>query len=49
MANSGDERFLAILEQLSNDEEPMIAEHARWGVQRLSTSLGKPYRKHSGG
>ncbi|MGA2371264.1 MAG: tRNA epoxyqueuosine(34) reductase QueG [Candidatus Korobacteraceae bacterium] len=36
MANSGDERFLATLEQLSNDEDAVVVEHARWGLERLS-------------
>ncbi len=35
MANSGEERYLPILEQLSTDNDPILAEHARWGVQRL--------------
>lgn len=43
MANSGDSRFLPILQQLSNDEDALVAEHARWGVSRLS-SLEPPAR-----
>ncbi|HLI64140.1 MAG TPA: tRNA epoxyqueuosine(34) reductase QueG [Terriglobales bacterium] len=39
MANSGDERFLPILEQLSQDEDPLVAEHARWGLRRLKEQL----------
>ncbi len=35
MANSGDERFLPILQQLSRDEDTIVAEHARWAIQRL--------------
>ncbi|HKD85765.1 MAG TPA: tRNA epoxyqueuosine(34) reductase QueG [Terriglobales bacterium] len=35
MANSGDERFLPILEKLSQDEDPLVAEHATWGLGRL--------------
>jgi epoxyqueuosine reductase len=38
MANSGDERFLKILAQLSHDEDAMVAEHARWGLSRLRTA-----------
>ncbi|MGA2905043.1 MAG: tRNA epoxyqueuosine(34) reductase QueG [Candidatus Korobacteraceae bacterium] len=38
MANSGDKRFLTILEKLSNDEDTVVAEHARWGVGRLGIS-----------
>ncbi len=39
MANSGDERFLAFLEQLSRDEDAIVAEHARWGLSHLRRSL----------
>jgi len=35
MANSGDERFPAALQQLSEDPDPLVAEHARWGLRRL--------------
>jgi epoxyqueuosine reductase len=37
MANSGDSRFLPILQQLSNDEDAVIAEHARWAAARLAS------------
>ena len=36
MANSGDSRFLPMLQQLCSDEDPVVAEHARWGVKRLA-------------
>ena len=35
MGNSGDQRFLPILEDLSRDQDAMVAEHARWALQRL--------------
>jgi len=35
MGNSGDDRFLAVLEELSRDEDATVAEHARWALQRL--------------
>ena len=35
MANSGDERFLDILDRLSKDEDTTVAEHARWGLAHL--------------
>jgi epoxyqueuosine reductase len=35
MGNSGDERFVPILEELSRDEDAVVAEHARWGLWRL--------------
>ena len=39
MANSGDSRFLPILEQLCHDENAVIAEHARWGAAELLKNL----------
>jgi epoxyqueuosine reductase len=35
MGNSSDERFLPALEQLSQDPDPVIAEHAQWALRRL--------------
>jgi epoxyqueuosine reductase len=35
IGNSGDQRFLPVLEELSRDEDAMVAEHARWALQRL--------------
>ncbi len=35
MANSRDERFLIALEELSEDEDAVVAEHARWGLEYL--------------
>jgi epoxyqueuosine reductase len=35
MANSGDSRFLPILQQLCHAEDALVAEHARWGVEHL--------------
>ena len=49
MANSGDERFLGMLQQLSNDEDSIVAEHARWGIEHLGRSLGKQHRRRFGG
>lgn len=39
MANSGDGRFLALLQQLSQHEDPIVAEHARWGIRHLQELL----------
>ena len=39
MANSGDSRFLPILEQLCLEEDAVIAEHARWGAKHLAELL----------
>ena len=41
MANSGDERFVAALQRLKEDEDPIIAEHARWALQKLQET-GSP-------
>jgi len=39
MANSGDLAFLPILQQLSNDEDKLVAEHARWGITKLQKMI----------
>jgi epoxyqueuosine reductase len=38
MGNSGNRRFVPILEKLAADEDPVVAEHARWAAKRLATS-----------
>jgi epoxyqueuosine reductase len=35
MGNSGDETFLPVLERLSQDEDAVVAEHARWAKEKL--------------
>jgi epoxyqueuosine reductase len=35
MANSGDESFLPLLQQLCSDEDAVVATHARWGAKQL--------------
>jgi len=45
MANSEDERFLARLEELSMDEDAVVAEHARWGLQHLRGLLDEGLRR----
>jgi epoxyqueuosine reductase len=35
MGNSGDRRFVPLLEELASDEEPVVAESARWAVGKL--------------
>jgi epoxyqueuosine reductase len=35
MGNSGDARFLPLLHELAGDEDPVVAEHARWALQQL--------------
>ena len=36
MGNSGDPRFKPVLDHLTKDEDPGVAEHARWAQQKLS-------------
>jgi len=40
MGNSGDEKFLPTLQRLSDDADPVVAEHARWAVNTLKAALG---------
>jgi epoxyqueuosine reductase len=35
MASSGDQRFAPVLEGLANDDDPTVAEYARWALQQL--------------
>ena len=42
LGNSDEERFLPVLEELSRDEDTMVAEHARWALQRLRGELRRP-------
>ena len=35
MGNSGEERFLPLLEELSHNEDAVVAEHASWALQHL--------------
>ena len=38
MGNSGDPRFVLILQQLCDDEDAVVAEHARWALTQLVAS-----------
>jgi epoxyqueuosine reductase len=38
MGNSEEQRFTPALELLATDEDPTVAEHARWALDRLGTS-----------
>ena len=38
MGNSGDRRFAPVLEKLASDEDPVVAEHARWAAAKLLSS-----------
>jgi epoxyqueuosine reductase len=46
MGNSGDARFMPVLDQLAGDEDPVVAEHARWAKERLGREGQPPARKH---
>jgi epoxyqueuosine reductase len=37
MGNSGSQRFLEPLHKLSRDDDPVVAEHARWAARKLSS------------
>ncbi|MFZ0913706.1 MAG: tRNA epoxyqueuosine(34) reductase QueG [Candidatus Korobacteraceae bacterium] len=45
LGNSGEERFLPVLEELSRDEDGMVVEHARWALRRLRGELRRPSTK----
>ncbi|MGA8151735.1 MAG: tRNA epoxyqueuosine(34) reductase QueG [Terriglobales bacterium] len=36
MGNSGDRRFLPVLKKLAGDDDPVVAESARWAAEKLS-------------
>jgi epoxyqueuosine reductase len=38
MGNSGEQRFVSALQKLAQDEDPNVAEHARWALKRLASS-----------
>jgi epoxyqueuosine reductase len=40
MGNSGDRRFSPVLEVLERDDDPIVADHARWARGKLSRSNG---------
>jgi epoxyqueuosine reductase len=42
MGNSGDPSFLPQLEELAQDADPVVAEHARWARQRLERAAAHP-------
>ena len=37
LGNAGDETALPFLEKATRDQEPLIAEHARWAIQQLDS------------
>ena len=39
MGNSGDGRFAPLLEKLAGDEDAVVAEHAKWAMEKLDSRL----------
>jgi epoxyqueuosine reductase len=39
LGNAGDATVLPALEKASADPDPLIAEHARWAIERVLTRL----------
>jgi epoxyqueuosine reductase len=46
MGNSRERQFVGALRRLQNDEDPVVAESARWGLQQLSKSA-RPERANT--
>lgn len=42
MGNSGDLQFTASLERLAQDDDPSVAEHARWALEHLKRDAAGP-------
>ena len=40
MGNSGNRRFLPILEELAENEDPLIVTHARWAKSKIMSQSG---------
>jgi epoxyqueuosine reductase len=38
MGNSGNQRFVPVLEKLAADDDPVVAKHAKWAASKLATS-----------
>jgi epoxyqueuosine reductase len=41
MGNSGDAQFMPLLQRLSRDPDEVVAEHARWALEKLATAPGQ--------
>lgn len=39
LGNVGDERDLPALERVASDPEPLVAEHARWAIERIRSKI----------
>lgn len=40
MGNSGERKYLPRLRELAQQEDPAVAEHARWAIAKLETTTG---------
>jgi epoxyqueuosine reductase len=45
MGNSGEARFLTKLQMLANDEDPVVAEAARWAINELKNDKQPEFRQ----
>ncbi len=45
LGNSDEQRFVSVLEELSRDQDMIVAEHAGWALQRLRGELHRPSAK----
>ena len=41
MGNSGDSKFMSELEEMADSPEPIVREHARWGIRQLNKNAQK--------
>jgi uncharacterized protein (UPF0147 family) len=39
MGNSGNREFISLLEEMSQDSDANVAEHARWALEKLSATV----------
>jgi epoxyqueuosine reductase len=46
MGNSGNREFVPMLEKLSDDEDSVVAESARWAVERLAAPAASTSESH---
>jgi epoxyqueuosine reductase len=44
MGNSGEPRFVPVVKKLAADDDPVLAEHARWAMKRLHQAARTPGR-----
>lgn len=44
LGNMGDMHALPVLQNASNDEEPLVREHAQWAIEKISQQVGETVR-----